>query len=128
MSREHDRQESTEEEQKRIFGGNSGVEMGGVEGNLQYVTGVTASEWDSLRQFSELDFEDGSAISEVKKKGTEININFSNKGANFLVFFSLTAPGRKWSIPFFFRCGEFRVRAHTSELYILAAQGMEMSL
>ena len=68
MSREHDCQESTEEEQKRIFGGNRGVEMGGVEWNLQYVTGVTASEWDSLRQFSELDFEDGSAISEVKKK------------------------------------------------------------
>uniref|UniRef100_A0A9L0SAF7 CFAP20 domain containing n=1 Tax=Equus caballus TaxID=9796 RepID=A0A9L0SAF7_HORSE len=41
---------------------------------------------------------------------------------------SLSAQGRKWSIPFFFRCGEFRVRAHTSELYILAAQGIEMSL
>lgn len=65
-------------------------------------------------------------IPEVEKKntGTEANINCSDKGARFL---PLTAPGRKRSSPFFFRCGKFRVRAHTSELCILAAQGMEMS-
>lgn len=86
------------------------------------------SAWGSQRQFSELDFEDGSTTCEVKKE-TRTDINCSNKGASLLFFcFTLTAPGRKWSIPFFFRYGEFRVKAHTSELYIWAAQGMEMSL
>lgn len=40
-----------------MFGGNRGLEVGG-SGDLKFVIGVTTSEQDSLRQFSELDFED----------------------------------------------------------------------
>lgn len=57
VSREHGCQQCREEEQKRMFGGNGGLKVGG-SGDLKFVIGVTISEQDSLRQFSELDFED----------------------------------------------------------------------
>lgn len=57
MSREHGCQVNREKKHKSTFGGNRGLEEGGW-GDLKFITGVTTSEQDSLRRFSELGFDD----------------------------------------------------------------------
>lgn len=54
-----------EEEQKRIFSGIRGLEMGGVGRDLKCIESQTTSEWDSLRLFSKSDCKDGCPLSIV---------------------------------------------------------------
>lgn len=116
VRKELDCWDTMETRHKRTFRESRGVEMEDG-GGLTCITGVTASECHHqygllgwiLKEVLYLKFKKQRWGKPVSVAPTKCPV-FCFGLLCFVLFSSLTTPGRKYSVPFFFRPGEFRVR------------------